>query len=72
MVEYVGRDNTSLEQLPKKPEILGSYILPNIDYNTMVDKYINGVNTTEVVTPRNTTTTEFSNGVPTNPPKIVF
>ena len=29
-VELAGHDNTTLDQLPPRPEILGSYILPNI------------------------------------------
>lgn len=41
MVEYVGTDNTTLEELPQRPEILGSYILPKVDYQTMLDKYVN-------------------------------
>lgn len=40
-VELIGVDDTTLEQLPPRPEILGSYILPKVDYQTMVEKYIN-------------------------------
>ena len=42
-VELAGHDNTTLDQLPPRPEILGSYILPNVSYQDMIDKYINGV-----------------------------
>lgn len=40
-VEYVKTDDVTLDQLPARPEILGSYILPQIDYQTMVEKYVN-------------------------------
>lgn len=40
--EYVGTDNTTLDQLPERPQILGSYILPEVDYNTMMEKYVLG------------------------------
>lgn len=45
-IELVGHDNVSLEQLPPKPEILGSYILPNITKEEMIEKYVNKQNTT--------------------------
>ena len=41
-VEFAGCDDTTLEQLPPRPQILGSYILPNLDRETMIEKYING------------------------------
>lgn len=41
-VEYIGTDDVTLEQLPPKPEVKGSYVLPNPTYEEMVDKYING------------------------------
>ena len=44
-VEYIRTDNVGLQQLPPKPEILGSYILPKLTYQEMMDKYVNGVNT---------------------------
>ena len=40
-VELVSADNTTLDMLPPRPEILGSYILPIIDYQTMTEKYVN-------------------------------
>lgn len=41
IVEYAGTDETTLEQLPERPQILGSYILPDLDYNAMMEKYVN-------------------------------
>lgn len=69
LVEFVGRDDVGLDQLPPVPQIFGSYILPNVDYNTMIEKYINKQ---EEVTPRTvqTNTVDTSNGVPTQAPKI--
>lgn len=40
LVEFAGRDNTTLDQLPEFPEIFGSYILPNVSYNEML-QYVN-------------------------------
>lgn len=45
-VEYVRTDDVTLEQLPKRPEVLGSYILPEVDYQTMMEKYVNKTSTT--------------------------
>lgn len=42
-VALAGHDNTTLDQLPPRPEILGSYILPNITFQEMQEKYGNGV-----------------------------
>ena len=43
-VEMVSHDATTLESLPPRPEILGSYILPNITAQEMQEKYVNGNN----------------------------
>lgn len=51
-VEFIGVDNVGLDQLPPKIEVLGSYILPNIDYNTMVEKYVNKTSTPADIKPR--------------------
>lgn len=40
-VEYISTDDITLEQLPPRPEVKGSYILPNPSYDEMVSKYIN-------------------------------
>lgn len=40
-IELIGSDNTTLDMLPPRPEILGSYILPKVDYQTMIEKYVN-------------------------------
>ena len=39
--EFVTVDNVGLDQLPPRIEAKGSYILPDLDYNAMVEKYIN-------------------------------
>lgn len=36
VVEHLGTDNTTLESLPERPEILGSPILPNVTYEEML------------------------------------
>ena len=41
MVEYMGTDDVTLEQLPPKPEVVGSYILPKLTAEEMIAKYIN-------------------------------
>lgn len=49
-VELVGTDDTTIEQLPPKPQVLGSYILPNKTAEQMINDYINaadGVATTQ-------------------------
>lgn len=40
-VEYMGTDNVGLENLPPRPEVVGSYILPKLSYEEIVEKYIN-------------------------------
>lgn len=40
-VEYIGTDNVGLEQLPPRPEVVGSYILPKLTREEMIDRYIN-------------------------------
>ena len=40
MVEFVGRDNTTLKQLPEKLNVLGSAILPEVTAQEMVAKYL--------------------------------
>lgn len=39
--EFVGADDTTLEQLPPVPQVLGSFILPDLTYEEMVEKYVN-------------------------------
>lgn len=39
--ELVNTDDVTLEQLPPVPQILGSFILPDLSYEEMVEKYIN-------------------------------
>lgn len=80
LVEYVGRDSVGLDSLPPAPQILGSYILPNVDYNTMMEKYIVGNQqpVQNIVTPRtvqvnNTYDANMSAGsVPPQAPRIPF
>ena len=40
-VEYITTDNVTLEQLPPRPEVVGSYILPKLTKEEMIEKYIN-------------------------------
>lgn len=40
-VELIGVDDTTLEMLPPRPQITGSYILPNVTAEQMVEKYLN-------------------------------
>lgn len=55
LIEVMGTDDTTLEQLPPRPEILGSYILPKVDYQTMQEKYVNGNGVTTAAPAQNTT-----------------
>ena len=48
LLEFVSRDNTSLNDLPERVEALGTYILPNVNYNEMLTM----VNTPQTVVPR--------------------
>lgn len=70
--EYVNTDNVGLEQLPPRPEILGSYILPKVDYNTMIEKYINKTDATSqqtvpsMVTPRTLNANTFAGNTVVN------
>lgn len=41
-VEIIGTDDVTLEQLPARPVVLGSYILPNPTFEEMNEKYIKG------------------------------
>lgn len=41
-VEYIGTDDVTLEQLPPRPEVVGSYILPTLTYEEIEAKYLNG------------------------------
>lgn len=64
-VEYVSTDDVTLEQLPPRIEVLGSYILPSVDYNTMLEKYvnkteINNVNTVPDIQPRTINANTFA------------
>ena len=67
--ELVSVDNTSLEQLPPRPQILGSYILPDITAEEMQAKYVDKTvstattNTNQMpagVTPRTINTNTFA------------
>ena len=40
-VEYIGTDNVGLENLPPRPEVVGSYILPKLSREEIIEKYIN-------------------------------
>ena len=35
MVEHLSNDNTTLDMLPERPEIVGSFLLPNVTYEEM-------------------------------------
>lgn len=51
-VEFVTRDNTTLESLGERPEAKGSYILPELGYDELL-KYVPGNNATpQGVVPR--------------------
>lgn len=63
-VEYCGTDDTTLESLPPRPEILGSYILPNVDFQTMQEKYVNNApsnNMAAGIQPRTLSAATFGN-----------
>ena len=51
MVEFFSRDNVSLNDLPERPVVLGSYILPDMNFEEM-SKLVSGATTTSEVTPR--------------------
>ena len=61
MVEYMGTDDVTLEQLPPRPEVVGSYILPKLTAEEMTEKYINKSKSANVSTstPNNT----FNGGI---------
>lgn len=52
-VELVGTDNTTLEDLPPRVQVKGSYILPDVTAQEMEEKYVNGVNRPNVTTTSN-------------------
>ena len=63
-VEYCGTDETTLESLPPRVQVLGSYILPDVDYETMLEKYVKGAagQTTPVaIQPRTLSAATFGN-----------
>lgn len=39
-IELIGHDDITLEQLPPKPQIVGSYILPTLTKEEMAEKYV--------------------------------
>lgn len=43
LVEFAGRDNIGLQDLPERPQVLGSYLLPEYDYTKMLE-VVNGTN----------------------------
>lgn len=51
MVEHVSTDNMTLAELPERPQVLGSYILPDLKYDEMF-QYINQAPAQSMVTPR--------------------
>jgi len=63
-VEYMGTDDVTLEQLPPRPEVVGSYILPKPTYQEMIDKYINGAATQQTkpadIQPRSLSASTFA------------
>lgn len=52
MVEFVGRDTTTLENLPERPEVLGSYVLPEMTFEKMSALVNNAATPSADVTPR--------------------
>lgn len=48
-VEKVKTDTTGLSDLPERPQILGSYILPDVDAQKMTEKYINKTSTSSTM-----------------------
>ena len=77
VVEFVDRDTLTIDKLPPRPEVLGTYILPNLTAEQMIEKYINpSVNPAQEVTPRtiqtNTPNVQQFGGIPSTPPKFSF
>lgn len=74
LVEYVSTDDVTLENLPERPQILGSYILPNLDYNTMMEKYINNKSTpsnvASAIQPRTVNMNTFAGNSVVNSPNM--
>lgn len=65
-VEYIGTDDVTLDQLPPRPEILGSYILPKLTAEEMTEKYVNGNSNAaptnaSSITPRTLNASTFGN-----------
>lgn len=68
-VEYVGQDDATIDQFPPRPEVLGSYILPNVTKEKMIEKYINKTEapkTTSSVTPRTINANTFAGNTVVN------
>ena len=55
-VEFVSRDSTSLESLPERPQILGSFLLPDMKYDEMVNLVSQPTSGAAGVIPRMVTT----------------
>ena len=72
--ELVGNDNTTLDTLPQRPEILGSYILPKVDYNDMLKYVGTNMSTPQDIVPRTVTNNMNNNSyqAPIKPTGIPF
>ena len=72
--ELVGNDNTTLDMLPERPEILGSYILPKVDYNDMLKYVATNMSTPQDIVPRTVTNNMNNNSyqAPIKPTGIPF
>ena len=72
-VEFISRDNTTLDSLPERPEILGSFLLPDMKYDEMLT-LVNGQNQmVSGVMPRmvtNNQTYQAPNVAPTIPSSV--
>lgn len=57
MVEFFSRDNVSLNDLPERPVVLGSYILPEMTFEKMTALINGNTSSTADVTPRTVSAT---------------
>lgn len=71
IVEFINRDNTTLESLGERPEVLGSYILPKLDFEGMSQYLNNNIPSANGVMPR-TVAANNAYQAPTQAPRIPF
>ena len=75
VVEFVNRDNTTLESLPERPEILGSFVLPDMKYQEMAELVAQRAAVPQGVMPRQVVANNYQTGnyqAPNTAPRIPF